>query len=200
MKNLVFNKKGLMRIALNLLLILTSYVSLAQHIQYRDKRKPVAKESPAPESNPTPENNPPRESNPIPPPEITMKIMPVDTLYKPVVLKKDTSKIISISRVIFIKNSRPRKPYIEEQNMCNLLSDPAVAPQLPLIINKVSPEMVKMLKERYAGHLYSITGLNMMDERLKFKLKICDRNNGKFRSEYLDKDGNVIDDPNLGYE
>ncbi|MGI8581307.1 MAG: hypothetical protein ACR2KX_03910 [Chitinophagaceae bacterium] len=194
MKNLVFNKKGLVRIALTLLLVLTSYISPAQHIQYRDKRKPVIKESP------TPENIPPRENNPIPPPEITMKIMPVDTLYKPVVLKKDTSKIISISRVIFIKNSRPRKPYIEEQNMCNLLSDPAVAPQLPLIINKVSPEMVKMLKERYAGHLYSITGLNMMDERLKFKLKICDKNNGKFRSEYLDKDGNVIDDPNLGYE
>ncbi len=84
--------------------------------------------------------------------------------------------------------------------MCNLLSDPTVAPQLPFIINRVLPEMVKMLKEKYAGHLYSITGLNMMDERLKFKLKICDKNNGKFRSEYLDKDGNVIDDPDLGYD
>ena len=194
MKILVFNKKGLVRIALILLLILTSYISPAQHIQYRDKRKPVTKESP------TPENIPPRENNPIPPPEITMKIMPVDTLYKPVVLKKDTNKIISISRVIFIKNSRPRKPYIEEQNMCNLLSDPGVAPQLPLIINKVSPEIVKMLKKRYTGRLYSITGLNMIDERLKFKLKICDKDNGKFRSEYLDKDGNAVSDPDLGYD
>ncbi len=124
--------------------------------------------------------------------------MPVDTLYKPVVLKKDTSKIIS--GVVYNKNIRPRKPYIEEQNMCNLLSDPGVAPQLPLVINKVSPELVKMLKERYSGRLYSITGLNMIDERLKFKLKICDKNNGKFRSEYLDKDGNVINDPDMGYE
>ena len=38
------------------------------------------------------------------------------------------------------------------------------------------------------------------DQRLKFKLKICDKDNGKFRSEYLDKDGNVINDPDLDYD
>ncbi len=188
MKNLVFNMKGLVGIALTLLLILTSYISPAQHIQYRDKRKPVNKNADVPENNPTPL------------PEKTMKIMPVDTLYKAVVIKEDTSKIILISGVAFNINARPRKQYIEEQNMCNLLSDPGVAPQLPLIINKVSPEIVKMLKERYTGRLYSITGLNMIDERLKFKLKICDKDNGKFRSEYLDKDGNAVNDPDLGYD
>lgn len=188
MKNLVFNKNGSVRIALTLLLILTSYISPSQHIQYRDKKKPVNKNTDVPENNPTPL------------PEKTIKIMPVDTLYKPVVLKEDTSKIIFIVGVAFNKNTRPGKPYIEEQNMCNLLSDPGVAPQLPLVINKVSPEMIKMLKERYTGRLYSITGLNMIDERLKFKLKICDKDNGKFRSEYLDKEGNVINDPDLGYD
>ena len=112
---------------------------------------------------------------------------------------EDSGKAFKSPAAITI-NPRPKKPYVEEQNMCNLMSRPGVAPQLPLIMNKVSPEMVKMLKERYTGRLYSITGLNMIDQRLKFKLKICDKDNGKFRSEYLDKDGNVINDPDLDYE
>ncbi len=106
------------------------------------------------------------------------------------VIKEDTSKA-------FAMNPLPKKIYVEEQNYCNLLSDPKSAPNLPLVINKVSVEMVKNLKERYTGHLYSITGLNMIDKRLKYKLKICDKNNGKFRSEYLDQDGNIIKDPDL---
>ena len=60
--------------------------------------------------------------------------------------------------------------------------------------------MIKMLKERYKGRLYSITGLNMIDQRLKFKLKLCDKNNAKFRSEYLDKDGNIVTDPDFDYD
>jgi hypothetical protein len=79
------------------------------------------------------------------------------------------------------------------------MSKPEVAPTLPLIINNVAPEMVKILKERYKGKLYSITGLNMFDERLKYKLKICDKNQAKFRSEYLDKEGNIVSDPDFDY-
>ena len=60
--------------------------------------------------------------------------------------------------------------------------------------------MVAMLKKRYEGRLYSITALNMFDERLKYKLKICDKDNGKFRSEYLDKDANVVNDPDFDYQ
>ncbi len=93
----------------------------------------------------------------------------------------------------------PNKADVEEQYMCNFLSRPDVAPQLPIVINNVSPEMVKNLKEKYEGRLYSITTLNMTDDRLKYKLKICDKDNGKFRSEYLDIDGNVINNPNLEY-
>ena len=102
-----------------------------------------------------------------------------------VVLTEDSGKAFKIPPVTI--DPPQKKPYVEEQNMCNLTSRPGVASQLPLIINKISPEMVKMLKERYTGRLYSITGLNMIDQRLKFKLKICDKDNGKFRSEYLIK-------------
>ena len=92
-----------------------------------------------------------------------------------------------------------KKKYIEPQNYCDLLSNPRSASKLPLLINRISPEMVKILKVRYAGRLYSITALNMIDERLKYKLKICDKDNGKFRSEYLDKDANIVNDPSLDY-
>ena len=168
----------MIRYVLASLLCISLNFSFAQHIQYRDKKKPVAKtEDPV--------------QQPIPVPDKTIKITPVIA---------DTTKNLTKSRAAFTMNPRPKKHYVEEQNMCDLMSRPELAPNLPIIINKVSPEMVKMLKERYAGRLYSITGLNMIDVRLKFKLKVCDRNQGKFRSEYLDKDGNVVNDPDLDYD
>jgi len=164
-----------MRYVVSLFLIIWYSNTFAQHIQYRDKKKPVATKI---DSTPVVKN--------IAIPE--KHLMPSDTghAFK--------------SKSAISMNKRPKKPYVEEQNMCNLLSRPDVAPSLPLIINKVSPEMIKDLKQRYAGRLYSITGLNMIDDRLKYKLKICDKDNGKFRSEYLDKDGKVINDPDLDYE
>jgi hypothetical protein len=163
---------------LAILLCISFNYSFAQHIQYRDKKKPVVKtEDPIPQ--------------PIPVPDKTIKVTPAIA---------DSSKTFTKSRAALTINPRPKKPYVEEQNMCNLMSRPEIAPQLPLVINKVSPEMVKVIKERYAGRLYSITGLNMIDGRLKFKLKICDKDNGKFRSEYLDKDANVVKDPDLDYD
>ena len=189
MKNLFFNINGLIRLTITLLLIIAGNISVAQHIQYRDKKKPV-----------NTKNSSPPENKPIPVPDNAIKIIPVDTIAKPVVIKEDTSKAFTKSRAAFTMNPRPKKNYVEDQNMCNLLSRPELAPQLPLVINNVSPEMVKKLKKRYEGRLYSITGLNMIDDRLKYKLKICDKDNGKFRSEYLDKDGNIINDPDLDYE
>jgi hypothetical protein len=185
----------------------------AQHIQYRDKKKPVAKQpdggtaqaQTAPLPDKTIVTTPPHVDT-VPKPVVAekkveiplKKVIPVDTASKPVA-KLDTGSA-RISKAAFTLNPRPRKPWIEEQNVCNLLSKPELAPQLPLIINNVKPEMVKLIKERYKGRLYSITGLNMMDERLKYKLKICDKDNAKFRSEYLDKDGNVVKDPGLYYD
>lgn len=169
-----------------LVLVITGYTSGAQHIQYRDKKKPVAKAAEVP------------ENKNIPVPDNTVKVTPpVVVEQKPIA--KDTSISLTKTKSAFTMNPRPKKPYVEEQNMCDLMSRPEVAPTLPLVINNVSPEMVKMLKERYKGRLYSITGLNMFDPRLKYKLKLCDRNLGKFRSEYLDKDGNVVNDPDFDY-
>ena len=184
-----------------LLLIVSGYTSSGQHIQYRDKKKPAANTGGGGGSDNT--NIPvPDRTVKVTPPDTTTKPVTViapkkDTVAAPVVVVKDTSNRFIKSKAAFTMNPRPKKPYVEPQNMCDLMSRPEVAPTLPLVINNVSPEMVQMLKARYKGKLYSITGLNMLDPRLKFKLKICDKNQGRFRSEYLDKDGNVVTDPDF---
>ncbi len=191
-----------MKILFSFLLVIIFSASFAQHIQYRDKKKPVANKtdggsgsSPIPVPDNTVKVTPP---NPVVAEE--KKVIPKDTIAKPVAIKEDTSRNFIKTRAAFTLNPRPKKPYVEEQNMCDLMSRPEVAPTLPLVINNVAPEMVAMLKARYKGRLYSITGLNMRDERLKYKLKVCDRNMGKFRSEYLDKDGKVVNDPDFDYD
>lgn len=194
------NSFALIRVTLTFLLIASVYFAEAQHIQYRDKRKPVANTGGTPSEN----NVVPRPDNTVkvtpPPPVVEKPVVPKDTLVKAVAVKADTGRGFIKARAAFTMNPRPKRPFAEEQNMCDLMSKPEVAPTLPLIINKVSPEMVKMLKERYKGKLYSITGLNMFDERLKYKLKICDKNQAQFRSEYVDKDGKVVTDPDFEYD
>lgn len=179
----------MVRPILSFLFFISVSTSFAQHIQYRDKKKPV------------PKTDDSGGNNPVPVPDNTVKVTPAkDVVIEEKKTRPDTSQSFKKSKAAFAMNPRPKKPYVEEQNMCDLMSRPEVAPTLPLVINNVSEEMVKMLKERYKGKLYSITGLNMKDPRLKYKLKICDRNMGKFRSEYLDKDGNVIKDPDFDYD
>lgn len=193
-----------------LFLIVISCSVKAQHIRYREKAKPASGNT---SGAPT--------DNAVPVADRSIKTTAADSASKPVAVVtpqkkpaiKDTvakvAKTIAVtsdslppvkSRAAVIKNVRPKKPFVEPQNMCDLMSRPEVAAQLPMVINKVSPEMVKMLKARYEGRLYSITGLNMIDVRLKFKLKICDKDKGKFRSEYLDIEGNVVNDPDLDYD
>src|SRR5665811_2188148 len=124
MKNLFFNINGLIRITITLLLIIAGNISVAQHIQYRDKKKPVnTKNSSAP------------EKKLIPVTANTIKIIPVDTIAKPVFIKEDTSKAFTKSRAAFTMNPRPKKNYVEDQNMCNLLSQPELAPQLLSLIH-----------------------------------------------------------------
>ena len=196
MKNLLCNISWRKSLLLPLFLFMV-YISSAQHIQYRDKRKPVSHQVVPPSENkpvPVPDN-----SVKVTPPPVVVeekKVIPKDT----VAVIPDTSETFVKSKAAFTMNPRPKKPYVEEHNICDLTSRPELAPQLPLVINNVTPEMVKMLKERYKGRLYSITGLNMIDPRLKFKLKLCDKNNAKFRSEYLDKDGKIVTDPDFDYD
>ncbi|MDQ6755298.1 MAG: hypothetical protein M3004_00025 [Bacteroidota bacterium] len=175
--------------------------SYSQHIEYRDKRK-IQGNVPPPSGTTTlsPINHtPPKDKQPI----ATSDTVVVN---KPVVIKptetKDTA--VSLSTASLSRNANMpgiirNKKMPELITGCNLSAPPDKMPQLPIVINDVAPELVAKLKERYKNRIYSITGLNMIDVRLKLKLKICDKDGAKFRIEYLDKDGNIVNDPNLDY-
>jgi len=79
---------------------------------------------------------------------------------------------------------------------CDFTSDPDKVPQLPYVTNYVEPEIVKFLKEKYKGRLYSITGLvsNVPNEQ-HFKLRVCKK--GKLEPEYVNEKGIVIENPTL---
>jgi hypothetical protein len=173
-----------------LLFMLTALCISAQHIQYRDKKKPeIATPAGSGVSNSSKEiiKPPVKETKPV-------AIQP-----KPA---KDTTNSFSsssISRNANLPGVIKNKKMPELITGCNLSAPPDKMPQLPIVINDVAPELVAKLKERYKNRIYSITGLNMIDVRLKLKLKICDKDGAKFRIEYLDKDGNIVNDPNLDY-
>lgn len=159
---------------LTILLVMFFSFCFAQHIQYRDKSKP----------RPAPADDAPVQQ-------------PVKPVAKPVAAISKTQKTdtsISKNEPIKIKRKMP-----ELITGCKLSSDTDKVAKLPIVINDVPAEVVAKLKERYKNRIYSITGLNMLDVRLKLKLRICDKDGDKFRIEYLDKDGNVVKDPNLDY-
>ena len=179
----------------NLVLILLGtccQFSFAQHIQYRHK---IILEN---TTTTPPVQQPVIVSKP------TVKPKEIIPENKPVVKEKETPEdvtAVSFSKAGEITGSinRVKKQMPELITGCKLSSDPDKVAQLPIVINEVLPEMIAKLKQRYKGRLYSVTGLNMIDARLKMKLKICDKDGGKFRIEYLNKEGDIINDPNLDY-
>ena len=76
---------------------------------------------------------------------------------------------------------------------CDFSSQADKVPKLPYITNYVDAGMVKKLKEKYPGKLYSITGLEAGNNQQNYKLRVCIK--GKLQIEYVNEDGKVIDDP-----
>lgn len=181
----------MIKVAFALILLLSSNFLFAQHIQYREKAIPV------PATN---ANNGAERPN-VPPATPKSTVLPNESKPVPAVKPAEKPEEISAvkSRVALNFNSKATKKPTELITDCFLSGRADRLPKLPLVINDVSPEMVAKLKERYKGRLYSITALNMTDVRLKYKLRICDKDMGKFRVEYLDEHGNVVNDPSLDY-
>jgi len=90
-----------------------------------------------------------------------------------------------------IKNVKPTKPirdtvaYHEWPDLC-----PGLSGSIPVLTNYVPNEMVLKLTEIYKGHLYSITSLKVENNKLEFKLKVCEK--GEIKFEYADETGNII--------
>ena len=159
------------RLTILFLLALNSYSLSAQHIVVRTPdRLPV---DPAPQAKPK------------------------DTL---IVVKKQPSKQADTSgdsrRKNFTMKSMPIKRKIDEFiTECDFRSQPDKVPQLPYVTNFVEPAIIDMLKKKYEGKLYSITGLVSNTDEQHFKLRVCRK--GKLEVEYVNEKGTVIENPTL---
>ena len=103
--------------------------------------------------------------------------------------KKDTVKIITAEIPKKKKNSN------ELITECDFTSQPDKVPQLPYTTNLVDPAMIKKLKAKYEGRLYSITAIEAGNNQQNYKLRVCIK--GKLQIEYVNEDGKEIDDPTL---
>ena len=67
---------------------------------------------------------------------------------------------------------------------------PALSGSVPVLTNYVPLEIVRKLKEKYEGHLYSITSLKVANDKLQYKMKVCVK--GEIKFEYADETGIII--------
>lgn len=79
--------------------------------------------------------------------------------------------------------------YHQWQDKC-----PGLSGATPVLTNYVSKEIVLKLTEIYKGHLYSISTIKAVNNKLGYKLKVCE--NGEIRFEYADEHGEIIKNKN----
>ena len=130
-----------------------------------------------------PDNNKPK---PAPQKAVIVAEVKTDTIKAIVPEEKKDTVIAEIPKPVK-KNSH------ELITDCDFSSQADRVPQLPYITNYVDPAMVKKLKEKYPGKLYSITGLEAGNHQQNYKCRVCIK--GKLQIEYVNEDGKVIDDP-----
>jgi hypothetical protein len=86
-------------------------------------------------------------------------------------------------------NIKPAKPakvvYHDWPDRC-----PALSGSIPVLTNYVPEELVLKLTEIYKGHLYSISSLKAVNDKLQYKLKVCIK--GELKFEYADETGTII--------
>ncbi len=83
-------------------------------------------------------------------------------------------------------NPVKEKPaYINYKDMC-----PGRSAELPILNNYVPELVVKTLKQKYKGYLYSITSIKLAENLFKFKVSVC--NEGITRIEFVDEAGLIV--------
>ena len=123
--------------------------------------------------------------------------VPLPDVRKPAVQKKPVVAEINKDTVEKVIAELP--PKIKKKNSnelitdCDFTSQADKMPQLPHVTNYIDPSIVKKLKAKYEGRLYSITGLEAGNSQQNYKLRVCIK--GKLQIEYVNEDCKVIDDP-----
>ena len=67
---------------------------------------------------------------------------------------------------------------------------PGMEGPLPVLINYVPPDIVEKFKNKFEGHVYSITTIKVSANQFQYKLKVC--NNGEFVIRFVDTDGDIL--------
>lgn len=105
-------------------------------------------------------------------------VQPINALANPVYAP--VNKIETVPK--FIINS---VAFHEWPDLC-----PGLAGSIPVLNNYVPKEILIILKEKFKGHLYSISSYKGEDNTQEYKLKVCA--NGMIKYEYASAKGNVI--------
>lgn len=71
---------------------------------------------------------------------------------------------------------------------------PGLSGATPVLTNYISKEIVLKLTEIYKGHLYSISSIKAGNNKLGYKLKVCE--DGEIKFEYADEHGEIIKNKN----
>jgi len=174
------------KIVLIILFIISGNSLFAQYLHYSDKRN-ISNSAPAAKAT---------QAVPRPATKDTIIIKERDTVKQVV---RDTIKIIvrdtiRIRDTIIIRDTvtLPADTIIYHQwpDKC-----PGLSGATPVLTNYVAKEIVLKLTEIYKGHLYSISSIKVANNKLGYKLKVCE--NGEIKFEYADEHGEIIKNKNV---
>lgn len=169
----------MIKIICTLLLIISANSLFAQYLHYWDDSRPRRSTRPV-------ENSKPAEKPKIEVEQQKAEVIvlmpvfaqPISALAKPVYAP--ITNIQSIPK--FIINSIV---FHEWPDLC-----PGLSGSIPVLNNYIPKVILLILKEKFKGHLYSISSYKGPDNKQEYKLKVCE--DGMIKYEYANAKGNVI--------
>lgn len=177
------------KIIFTIFLIATGNILFAQYIHYSDKRN-INNATPAETTSPKLIQEP--QAKVI---RDTVTIVVKDTVR---IIVKDTLKITVHDTLKVMVRDTVEIAIHDTVNICPAETVyhkwpdrcPGLSGSIPVLSNYIAPEMVLKLTEIYKGHLYSISSARNTNNKVQYKLKVCE--NGVIRFEYADENGAII--------
>lgn len=137
----------------------------------------------------------PRRNTPAAPnPKLVEKEKPVEIIAPRIITDPvQIDPIILVSSVRIKSNGAIHAPKIiraplifhQWPDLC-----PGLSGAIPVLNNYVPKEILLILKEKFKGHLYSISSYKGQDGNQEYKLKVCA--DGMIKYEYANAMGNII--------
>ena len=159
-----------------LLLIISTNHLFAQYLHYWDDSRPRRNTQAAPNPKPA-EKEKPVEI--IAPPIITNPVK-IDPIILVSSVRVNSTGAIHAPKII-----RPPIIFHQWPDLC-----PGLSGSIPVLNNYVPKEILLILKEKFKGHLYSISSYKGQGGKQEYKLKVCA--DGMIKYEYANAMGNIM--------